>query len=165
MLRKSMLVLAGLVFAGNIHTVFAQEAVIAAGKKVKFDYTLKVDGQVVETSEGATPIEFVQGEGKIIPGLATALEGMKVGDKKTVSIEPKDAYGDVIPEAIKEFPKTSFPADFPFSTGTVVQLQGPEGQAIPGVLGEIKDQTVMVDFNHPLAGKKLEFDVAIVEVQ
>jgi FKBP-type peptidyl-prolyl cis-trans isomerase 2 len=165
MFRSSLVVLAAMFCAFTITAAHAEDAVIASGKKVKFDYTLKVDGQVVESSQGATPIEFTQGDGKIIPGLSTALEGLKVGDKKAVTVNAKDAYGDLIPEAVKDFPKTSFPADFQFAAGTVVELQSPEGQKIPGIIKEVKTDMVTVDFNHPLAGKTLEFDVAIVDIQ
>jgi FKBP-type peptidyl-prolyl cis-trans isomerase SlyD len=143
---------------------FAQT--IEANKKVKFDYTLKVGEEIVETSEGKQPIEYVHGSGAIIPGLESQLAGMKVGDTKSVTVKPEDAYGLPNPEAVKEFPKTSFPKEMVAQIGMVVELQGAEGQPpLPGVIQEVKDTTVLVNFNHPLAGKTLTFDVKIVSVE
>lgn len=141
-------------------------ATIENGKKVKFDYTLKVEGQEVETSIGKEPLEYTQGEGKIIPGLEKALEGMKVGEQKTVKVSPEDGYGQPNAEAKKDFPKSTFPADFNPEKGTVIEMQDPEGNVMPGQISEIKaDGSVTIDFNHPLAGKTLEFDVKIVGIE
>jgi len=144
-------------------TIFAQETV-KEGKTVRFDYTLKVEDQAIESSEGKKPIEYVHGVGKIIPGLANALEGMKEGDTKSVKIEPEDAYGEIIEDAIKDVPKDNFPEDFTFEVGTVIQLQDPEGNNYPGVVWEVKDDSVVVNFNHPLAGQSLTFDVEIISI-
>ena len=143
----------------------AEAPKVENGKKIKFNYTLKVEGQVVESTEGKEPLEYTHGEGQLIPGLASQLEGMHVGDQKTVVVKPEDAYGQVNPEAIQELPKTSFPADFKPKEGMVVELKGPEGDVLPAVIMEIKDQTIVLNFNHPLAGKTLEFDVKIVSIE
>ena len=154
------------VFLMSVSQSFAQDVKIEKGKKVKFDYTLKIDGKEVETSAGKTPIEYTDGEATIIPGLASELEGLKVGDQKTVVVEPKDGYGEVSEDAIKEFPASAFPKDFKAEVGMVVEFQDPENnQPIPGVIWEIKEDAVKVNFNHPLAGKVLEFDVKIVDIQ
>lgn len=146
---------------------FAQNAAVTIekGKKVKFDYTLKVDGKVVETSNGKEPLAYTQGEGDIIPGLESQLAGLKVGDQKNVVVAPKDAYGEIKPEATKEFPISSFPKDFKPAVGAVVQLQDDKGNVAPAIIQEIKGDKVILNFNHPLAGKTLEFDVKIVSIE
>lgn len=144
---------------------FAQDAVIAAGKKVQFDYKLTVDGQVIDTTEGKQPIEFVQGDGTIIPGLASQLEGLKAGDEKSVTVSADQGYGQVSPDAIKEVPNAVFPKDTEIKVGQVYEFQGEDGAGFPGIVSEIKEQTVLMNFNHPLAGKELKFDVKIVKVE
>ncbi len=149
----------------SVSFVSGEDVTIGKGKKVKFDYTLKIDNELVETSEGKEPLEYTHGEGQIIPGLASALNGLKVGDEKTVVIEPKDAYGEIIEEAMKELPKSSFPEEFEPQQGMVIELKNEEGESAPGIIWEIKDAGIVVNFNHPLAGKTLEFDIKIVEIK
>lgn len=137
---------------------------IEDGKKVKFDYTLTVNEQTIETTSTSQPLEYVHGAGTIIPGLEKELMGMRTGESKRITIAPQDAYGVVLPEAIKEVPKANFPADFQYQVGSVIQLQDPEGNAYPGIVWEIKEDVVVVNFNHPLAGQTLIFEVKIVSV-
>ena len=148
-----------------ISNVKGEGLMVENGKKVKFDYTLKVNGEVVESSVGKKPLEYVHGQGQIIPGLSAALEGLHVGDEKSVTVAPAQGYGEVNPEAFKEFPKTAFPPDFAPATGMVVELQTPEGQAVPAVISEVKGETVSGNFNHPMAGKTLVFDVKIIAIE
>ncbi|MCF7873377.1 MAG: peptidylprolyl isomerase [Candidatus Omnitrophica bacterium] len=138
---------------------------IEKGKKVAFDYTLTVDGQVVDSSKERGPLTYTHGEGKIIPGLATELKGMKAGEQATVKVEPKEAYGQKNPEALKEVPKSSLPKDLEPKVGMMLQMQGPQGQAVPVKVAEVKDEVVVLDLNHPLAGKTLNFDVTVVSVE
>ena len=142
----------------------ADGSTIQKGKKVKFDYTLKVGGETLESSVGKQPLEYTHGAGNIIPGLESQLEGMHVGEEKKVVVAPKDGYGEIDSKAFQEIPKGSFPKDKELKQGMVIEMQSPEGAVVPGMISEIKDQTVVVDFNHPLAGKTLEFDVKIVEI-
>ena len=161
-----MLVLGAMV-AGLIATTTlanADDVVVAKGKKVTFDYTLTVDKQVVETTTGKKPLEFVQGEGMLIPGLEKELAGMKVGDSKTVVVKPEDGYGAVNPQLVREFDKAKLPTDMKPEKGMVLEMQDPQGQAYPCTIAEVKDKTVMLDFNHPLAGKELTFDVKISSI-
>ena len=164
---KKVSVLAGFAVLSLVLTqnVQGEDMVVTNGKKVKFDYTLTVDGEQVETSVGKIPLEYTHGENQIIPGLEQQLADLKVGDKKSVSVAPDAGYGKVMDEAIKEIPKTSFPADFVPQVGMVIEMSGPEGQTFPGVIQEIKDTGIMVNFNHPLAGKTLNFDVTIVGIE
>jgi len=142
-----------------------QAQMIEKGKTVKFDYTLTVDGKVMDTSSGKQPLEYVQGSGQIIPGLESQMTGMKAGEEKTVKVAAADAYGPVLPEGIQEFPKSFFPADLQLTVGMVVPLQNESGQTFPATVKEIKADKVVLDLNHPLAGKDLTFDIRIVEVK
>ena len=162
-MNKVMLLAGMLMVMANVS--LAAENAIADGKKVKFEYTLKVDGAVVESSKGQEPLEYEHGQNQIVPGLEKALTGMKVGQEKSVTIAPADAYGEINKEAFREFPKTSFPEDLKPEVGMVIELEGPEGQKVPAVIWEIKDENVVLNFNHPLAGKTLNFDVKIVSVE
>lgn len=138
---------------------------ISQNKIVKINYkgTLS-DGTVFDTSEGKEPLEFIFGIGMIIPGLEKGIEGLKEGDKKTVEIKAEEAYGPVMEEAVQEVPKEQLPADIKLEVGMQLAAQGPQG-AIPVKIVEILEKTIKVDFNHPLAGKDLKFDVEVVEVK
>lgn len=131
--------------------------------KINYKGTLE-DGSVFDTSEGREPLEFIFGMGMIIPGLEKGLNGLNVGDKKSVNVPHAEAYGPVMEQAIQEVPKTQFPADMELKEGMQLAAQGPQG-VIPVLVKEVKDETVVVDFNHPLAGKDLTFDVEVVEVK
>jgi FKBP-type peptidyl-prolyl cis-trans isomerase 2 len=154
---------AGMVFvAGLSH---AEDAVIATGKKVKFDYSLTVDGQVVETTKGKQPLAYTQGQNQLIPGLEKQMAGMKAGEEKSIVVKPEDGYGPVMKEAFREFDKTKLPKDVEPKIGMMLELKDKDGNAYPAVISEVKDKTVMLDFNHPLAGKELKFDVKVVSIE
>ena len=142
----------------------AQE-VVRDGKDVKMDYTLTVDGKVVDSSKGKKPLEYTQGEGQIISGLEKQMAGMKVGESKTVTVPAKDAYGPVNPNAVQEVSRSFFPADMELKEGMVVPLQNSEGHVIPAKIAEVKKDVVVLDMNHPLAGKDLTFNVTVVGIQ
>jgi FKBP-type peptidyl-prolyl cis-trans isomerase 2 len=147
--------------------VYAQAAdkVVADGMKVKFDYTLMVGTEQVETTQGKQPLEYVHGKKMLIPGLEKELVGMKAGDAKTVMVTAEDAYGPVRPEALREIENEKLPKDITPKVGMVLEMQDPEGNAYPAIVKEVKDKTFVLDFNHPLAGKELKFDVKIVSVE
>lgn len=161
-------VLGAAVFFGS--TVSAQSPtgslpVVETGSQVSFDYTLTDDrGTVVESSKGKEPMHYVHGKGQIIPGLEKELAGMAVGNEKKVTVQPQDAYGPVDPRAFQEIPKEKLPPDA-LKVGTMLLAQGPGGQGVPVRVHEIKEKTVVMDFNHPLAGKTLSFDVKITDIK
>jgi len=142
-----------------------QQAMVENGKTVKFDYTLTVDGKVVDSSVGKPPIEYVQGQGQIVKGLESQMLGMKVGEEKTVVVAAKDGYGEVLAEAVQPFPKTFFPADFEIKVGMIVPLQNQQGQTFPATVKEIQEDKILLDLNHPMAGKELTFAVKVVEIK
>jgi len=141
------------------------DGVIQSGSMVSFDYTLKDDtGKVIDSSAGKAPMSYTHGKGEIISGLETELGGMKVGGEKHVTIKPEDAYGPVDPRAFQEIAKEKLPPDA-LKVGTVLTAHGPAGQSVPVRVHEIKETTVIMDFNHPLAGKTLTFDVKITDIK
>jgi FKBP-type peptidyl-prolyl cis-trans isomerase SlyD len=140
-------------------------SVVQPGSEVSFDYTLTDEsGQVVDTSKGKAPLNYVHGKGQIIPGLEKELTGMTVGGEKRVTVKPEDAYGPVEPGAFREVPREALPAEA-LKVGTMLLAQGPAGEGVPVRVHEIKDNTVVMDFNHPLAGKTLSFDVKITDIK
>jgi len=140
------------------------EAVVTDGSKVKLHYTLRVDGKVIESSRGKEPFVFEVGSKQVIPGFEKAVKGMKVGEKKSFKVEPEDAYGQRRKEAIQEVPKERMPKGLEIKPGMTLYAQGPGGHPIPVKVVEVKKDRVVVDFNHPLAGKTLNFDVEILEI-
>ena len=138
---------------------------VADGKLVSLEYTLTLDDKsVVETNVGAKPLTYTHGSHQIIPGLEKALEGMAVGDTKQVTVAPADGYGETDPKAVQEVQKQLIPPEA-LKVGTRLQGKTPSGQMVYPMVSAIKDDTVVLDFNHPLAGKTLHFDVKVVDVQ
>ncbi len=139
--------------------------VVKDGMSISFDYTLKdTDGKILESTKGKTPLSYVHGQKQMIPGLEKQLAGMKVGDEKNVRVKPEEAYGPVNKDAFHEVPKEKIPPDG-LKVGAVLATKAPNGQVIPVRVAEIKEKTVVMDFNHPMAGKTLVFDVKIVDIQ
>jgi FKBP-type peptidyl-prolyl cis-trans isomerase SlyD len=132
---------------------------------VSMDYTLTIDGTIVDSSEEAEPIMFVQGKQNIIRGLENALYGMKTGESKKVSVAPADAYGEHDPEAIMEVPRSEFPPEIPLKPGVTLEVTDTDGDSQPAQIVEVTKSTVRLDFNHPLAGKTLDFDVKVVDLR
>jgi len=144
---------------------------IADNIVVTMDYELRIDGEVVDTSEDGDPIVFLQGAGQIIPGLEKAIYGLTAGDKKSVTVSPEDGYGEIDPDSIVEVPKDEFPEDFPLELGVeiTVNTEDEEDESLEeemeATIVAINEDTITLDFNHPLAGKSLDFDVSILEVR
>jgi len=138
---------------------------VAEGKLVSLEYTLTLDDKsVVESNVGAKPLTYTQGSHQLIPGLEKALEGMTVGDTKQVTVAPADGYGETDPKALQEVQKQLIPPDA-LKVGTRLQGKTPSGQMVYPLVSEVKDDTVVLDFNHPLAGKTLHFDVKVLEIK
>ncbi|WP_170561126.1 FKBP-type peptidyl-prolyl cis-trans isomerase [Ruegeria atlantica] len=138
---------------------------IKQGDTVRIHYkgTL-LDGNVFDSSEGRDPLEFVVGSGQIIPGLDSAMPGLNVGDKKRVEIACVDAYGPINPAARQQIPREGIPDDIPLDPGTQLQMQTPDGQAVPVTVVDADEATVTLDANHPLAGQDLIFDIEVVSI-
>jgi len=139
-------------------------AAIEKGSSVKIEYTLKDDkGAVLDTNAGKEALAFTQGAQQIIPGLDKALLGMKAGDTKKVTVKPEDAYGPLDPKAEAEVAKDVLPQGAAV-VGTRLLARGEDGQPRPVTVKAVKDTTVLLDLNHPLAGQTLFFDVKVVSV-
>ena len=137
---------------------------VSNGKQVTLEYTLKLDDQsVVDTNVGGEPLKVTQGKHEVVPGLEKALEGMAVGEKKNVTIAPAEAYGTVDPKAFQEVDKKMVPADSR-KVGTQLEGKTSDGRTVYPRISEVKNDTVVLDFNHPLAGKTLYFDVKVLDV-
>ncbi|EEE36746.1 peptidyl-prolyl cis-trans isomerase, fkbp-type [Rhodobacteraceae bacterium KLH11] len=138
---------------------------IKQGDTVRIHYTgTLLDGEVFDSSEGRDPLEFAVGSGQIIPGLDVALPGMEIGEKKRVEIACTEAYGPINPGMRQQIPREGIPDDIPLEPGTQLQMQTPDGQALPVTVVEVDEATVTLDANHPLAGQDLIFDIEIVSI-
>ena len=118
-----------------------------------------------DSSETREPLEFTVGEGQVIPGFEDAVRDMNLNDEKTVKINPEQAYGQKMNQLIMQVPRDKFPAELNIEVGGRLVLKSPEGQNIPAVVSEVKKDVVVIDMNHPLAGKELTFKIKIVEVK
>lgn len=135
------------------------------GDIVRVHYTGKLnDGSQFDSSVGRTPLEFTLGAGQMIAGFDAGVLGMAIGEKKTINIDPANGYGLKNPEAIIDFPKSNIPEGMSIEIGMKLNLQNEYGQPVPVEVVEIKDDTIVMDANHFLAGKDLVFDVELVEI-
>jgi FKBP-type peptidyl-prolyl cis-trans isomerase SlyD len=142
-----------------------QEKVVKDGSVVSLQYSLsEEDGKLIESNKGKDPLKYTHGSKQIVPGLEKELTGMKVGGEKRVKVKPEDAYGVVNAKAFQEIPKEQIPANG-LKVGATLAAKGPQGQEIPVRVHEIKEKTVVLDLNHPMAGKTLLFDIKILDVQ
>jgi FKBP-type peptidyl-prolyl cis-trans isomerase SlyD len=136
---------------------------IENGSNVKMHYTLTVEGNKVDSSEGRDPLGYTAGSGQIIPGLDKQLLGLKVGDKKEVTVAPADGYGLVNPQLVQTVPRKNF-GDRKVKVGDMVQGQA-NGQVFRATVKSVSADEISIDLNHPLAGKTLNFSVEIVSVE
>ncbi|MFY0623265.1 MAG: peptidylprolyl isomerase [Pelagimonas sp.] len=136
-----------------------------SGDTVRIHYTGTLnDGSTFDSSAGRDPLEFTLGSGQVIPGFDTGVTGMSVGEKKTINIPAENAYGEVDPDARQAVPRDQIPADIPLEIGTMLQMQAPTGQVVQVAVVEVSETEVMLDANHPLAGKDLNFELELVEI-
>jgi peptidylprolyl isomerase len=135
------------------------------GDTVKVHYTGKLDdGTQFDSSADRDPLEFTVGSGQVIPGFEKAVEGMAVGDSKTVNIPPEDAYGPRHDQMIQQVPKSALPDDLNPTEGMALQARGQDGQVLNLTVTAVDTDSITVDGNHPLAGKPLNFDIQLVEI-
>jgi peptidylprolyl isomerase len=135
------------------------------GDAVKVHYTGTLgDGTVFDSSVGGEPLEFVLGEGNVIPGFEEAVRGMSPGETRMTTISAENAYGPHEPDAVFEVPRAQLPPDVDPQVGQQLGLQHPSGQMIPAVIAGVSDSAVTIDANHPLAGEDLTFEIQLVEV-
>jgi peptidylprolyl isomerase len=135
------------------------------GDTVRVHYTGTLsDGTTFDSSEGREPLEFTVGSGQVIPGFDAAVSDLGVGDTTTVVIVAADAYGEHSEEGLQTFPRDAFPPDADPQVGWAVELSAEDGQRVPATVAEVTDESITLDFNHPLAGQDLTFEITLVDV-
>lgn len=140
--------------------------VIGNGKVVSLAYTLRLDNsEIVDYTEAGDPLEYLHGAENIVPGLEKALEGLKVGDTRDVTVTPEEGYGVYLPEEVEVVERSQFPADLPLEVGLALELYDDEGESMEAYVREVGDQHVTLDFNHPLAGETLHFAVEVLAIR
>ena len=137
---------------------------------VGVDYQLTVDGQIADRSRPGQPLEFIFGTGMLLPKFEEALLGKEPGDRVSFTLEPKDGYGERVPDAVVDLPKSLFAVDGKVAddllfVGSQIPMSDAQGNRMLGIVQEVGDQSVKMDFNHPMAGKTLHFDVEVVSVR
>ena len=165
----AMLAAAGLLWALAAPSRAEEKAdagmVIADGKQISLEFTLSLDDKTkVQSNIGQEPMVYLHGSHQIIPGLEKQLTGLKVGDTKHVEISPEEGYGPVDPKRTQEVEKEKIPEEAR-KVGAKLTGRGPQGQPMYAEVKEVKDKTLVLDLNHPLAGKKLIFDVKVLKVE
>lgn len=139
---------------------------VAKDMVVSFHYTLKnKDGQVLDSSSGSTPLSYLHGHRQIVAGLESALLGKATGAKFNVTVAPSEGYGEREEQMVITVPKSDWDLPEHVGAGEIVELQSPEGDAIPAVIVEINEQWVKLDANHPLAGEELFFEIELMGVR
>jgi FKBP-type peptidyl-prolyl cis-trans isomerase 2 len=138
---------------------------IIKNSKVKLNYIGRLDDGTIFDKSNDHPLEFVVGEGKVIPGFEEAVIGMQSGEKKTFTIPAEKAYGHRDETIIKEIEKSALPKDFKTEVGMLIKVHLRNGAVIPAKIVSVKDKEIVVDMNHPLAGKSLTFDITIVSIE
>jgi FKBP-type peptidyl-prolyl cis-trans isomerase SlpA len=142
-----------------------QELRIGPDKEVTLHFALKLDnGDVVDSTFDKKPATFKVGDGNLLPGFEQAIYGLKAGDKRSLSISPEQGFGQGNPQNIQVMPRSQF-QDMELSEGLLVIFNDAANAELPGVVKAFDDNQVTIDFNHPLAGKALSFDVEIIEVK
>ena len=139
-------------------------------KMVAVEYKLTVDGQIADQSQPGSPLEFIVGAGMLLPKFEEALMGKEPGDKGSFTLSPGDGYGEIMEEAIVDLPKNIFMVDGKLAEdilfeGSQVPMSDQQGNRMLGVVKEVGDEHVKMDFNHPMAGKTLDFEVEVVSVR
>ena len=136
-----------------------------AGDTVKVHYTGTFeDGVQFDSSEGQEPLLVKIGAGETIPGFDKGLEGMAVGDKKTINIPAAEAYGEHNPQLVHDVPRADIPEEIELKVGLELQAQGPDGNTHILSVKEVNEETVTLDANHPMVGKDLNFDLEMVDI-
>ena len=138
---------------------------VKSGDKVKVHYHGRLtNGETFDSSEGREPLEFEVGSGMVIKGFDDGVTGMKVGEKKTINISAVEAYGEKNAEMVIEYPRAQFPSHIELKVGEELVMSSASGQQFQVRIEEIKDDVVLLDANHPLAGEELIFDIELVEI-
>jgi FKBP-type peptidyl-prolyl cis-trans isomerases 2 len=135
-------------------------------KVVTMNFTLTDDqGNVLDTTDNGGPFSYMTGSNMILPKLEEAVSGMIIGTKKNIKLDAVDAYGNYNEQIVQVVGKENFPEDFELEVGMSYMASSPDGAQMPFVITEVRDEDVTIDFNHPLAGKNLNFDIELLDVR
>lgn len=139
---------------------------IRPGSRVTMHFSLTLeDGTVAEDSFDGEPLEFTMGDGTLNEGLELGLYGMQVGDEETLTMSPEQTFGFHDPENVHELPRSDFDEDQPLEEGMIIAFNTPAGDELPGMIRQVSDDSVTVDFNHPLAGHDLLYRIKIIDIR
>ncbi len=141
------------------------ELTIGQGVQVTMHFSLSLEsGEVIDSNFEGEPVTFTVGDGNLLPGFETALFGLKEGDEAALVVPPERGFGDHNPENVQVIEREQFPADAELQPGLMLTFSDAQNNELPGVVSEVSDESVTVDFNHPLAGRDIRFTVKIIEV-
>jgi FKBP-type peptidyl-prolyl cis-trans isomerase SlyD len=144
----------------------SEQMTVTSGRVVTMHYKLTLDdGQMVDSSQGREPLSYLHGAGNIVPGLESALEGQASGSTLSVKVAPEEGYGQRHPDAVQNVPRGAFPADAKLEVGLSFQAVDENQNPLMGTITALENDAVTVDFNHPLAGLNLNFEIEITEVR
>lgn len=139
---------------------------VAEGMVVTLDYTLTLDnGEVADTTKGGMPLRFLTGQGQLLPAFEDALVGLAAGDETRLTLSPEDGYGEYDEDAFEEVPLDQFPTTEQIEPGMTIGVQDSSGEMFEATVSEMHDDVVVLDFNHPLAGETLHFQVKVLDVR
>lgn len=139
---------------------------VQEGMVVTVDYTVKLDnGEVADTTQGGMPLRFLVGQGQVLPGFEDALAGLAVGGQKKFELAPEDAYGEFDEDAFEEISADSFSTDEPLEEGMAIGVTDEEGDTYEAFIHEIREDVIVLNYNHPLAGERLHFEVKVLDIR
>jgi FKBP-type peptidyl-prolyl cis-trans isomerase SlyD len=138
------------------------DKIVKNDQVVSMEYTLRVDGKVLDSSDGQEPLEFLTGAQNIISGLEREMMGMKIGESRDIVVAPADGYGEMDEGAFMDVPKSQFPKDMPLQAGIEMQVTDQDGNPMYARIESVEEDMVTLNFNHPLAGRELHFTVKVV---
>ncbi len=140
--------------------------IVADGMVVTFDFTLTLNGgEVADSTDGQMPLRFIVGQGQLLPGLEDAMIGMAVGEERDVTLKPEDAYGEWDEDALEEVAKSDLPGEMDLEEGMPLEVTDTEGDTYEATVYEVKQDSVILDYNHPLAGETLQFHVKVIDIR
>lgn len=138
---------------------------VTDGQVVAMEYTLHVDGKMIDSSAQGEPLQYLHGAANIIPGLEREVEGMSIGESKKVIVSAADGYGEMDEDAFVDVPRKEFPEDMPLNPGVEMELTTPDGQPMYARIDSVEEDIVHLNMNHPLAGKELHFEVKVIAMR
>jgi FKBP-type peptidyl-prolyl cis-trans isomerase 2 len=163
MKKKIIGAMAAIIFSFTAGARAGSNDIIESGRKIKMHYTMEVEGKVIDSTRNRQPFEFVDGKDPIIPGLEAEMKGLKAGDHKEFTVTSENAFGSHEAAAVIRIPRKNLP-EGDIKPGMTYTTKGEGARPMRGVVQTVEGDIVVLDFNHPLAGKELHFEIDIIEV-